>query len=435
MPFLDFDSILPDPMNPKDWRNYLMPHATAVPGLLEQIGRAVGKTNQTWSYNTANGPRPRGSAMDRLKAELAKQQANRQARQQSGVGQSSGINDILEELRRLQDYNRYMPNSDELEQQAIAAASSQYDPIIASLRNQASGAQARAGRFDQQLNNMYTSLSGSLREDIPKVEQNFARTKEATAGEYKELQDTITNRYAETQKEQEEMYKRLNIEAAAPEVLGQQMRDRDFFVNNASQQGQTMQSALGLEERGATEYSRRGSQIAEMTGVERRADLGAQLQEMLSALDAEIGQQEAAKQAAISSARGDLSRQAQKSAMDRAQQDFDNYIKITNVGRDLRSDELKLGGMVRKVSSPADVPGRALGLGLNQYSAQRLQNAFMASVGSDDIILGGLNPESGTPATKEALARQVVERGRQQGLSQSELNALEIIALEYFGRA
>lgn len=328
-----------------------------------------------------------------------------------------------------------MPGSDEIERQAVSSASAQYDPVISGLRGQASNAQARAGRFDQQLNSMYTSLAGSLREDIPRVEQNFAETKKDTASEYQQLQNTITNRYAETQKEQEEMYKRLNIQAAAPEVLGEQMRDRDFFVNNAGQQGQTMQSALGMEERGATEFSRRGSQIAEMTGTERRADLGAQLQEMLAAIDSEIGQQEAAKAAAIANARGELSSQFTKTAMDRAQRDFDNYIRMTNVGRDLRSDELKLGGMVTKVNSPADVAGRALGLGLNNYAAQRLQNTFMSSVGTDDLIMGGLNPESGTPATKEALARQIVERGRQQGLSQAELNALQVIALEYFGRA
>lgn len=402
-------------------------------GLLKYLQNLI---NPTWSYNTANGPRPRGSAMDRLKAELEKQKQNRAAREQSPVGQGrNDINSILEELRRLQDYNRYMPNPDDLERQAMAAASAQFDPIISSLRGQASNAQTRAGRYDQQLNNMYTSLSGSLREDIPKVEANFAETKADTASEYQQLQDSIKNTYAQTQADQEAMYKRLNIQAAAPDVMGQQMRDRDFFVNNAAQQGQTMQSALGLEERGATEYSRRGSQIAEMTGVERRADLGAQLQEMLAAIDSEIAKNEAAKQAAVASARGDLASQAQKSAMDRAQRDFDNFIKVNNVGRDLQSDALKLGGMVNKVSSPADVAGRALGLGLNNYSAQRLQNAFMSSVGSDELILGGLNPESGTPATKEALARQIVEQGRRQGLSQAELNALQLIALEYFGRS
>lgn len=433
MPFWDSDSIIPNPLNPKDWRNLIAAPITAGPGFVEQIVRAA--KGKDWQYNTAHGPRPRGSAMDRLKAELAKQQASRQQRASVGQSSSDNISKVLEELRRLQDYSRFMPNENDLEQQAMSAASAKFDPVISGLRNQQSTAQSRAGRYDQQLNSMYSSLSGSLRSDIPKVEQNFAETKQETAGEYQQLQDQIKSQYAQTQTDQEEMYKRLNIQAAAPDILGQQMTDRDFFVNNAAQQGQTMQTALGQEERGATEYSRRGSQIAEMSGVERRADLGAQLQEMMAALENEIGQQEAAKQAAISSGRGELSSQFTKQAMDRAQSEFDNYIRVLNVGRDLQSDQQKMGGIVTKVQSPADVAGRALSMGLPEQTAQKLQNAFMASLGSDEQILGGLNPESGTPATKEALSRQIVERGRQMGMSQSELNALQIMALEYFGRA
>jgi len=417
--------IFGDPLDVTDWRNYIFPPASMGPGLIDSaIKKVFSPTKPKYS-----GP----SAMDKLRAELdrAKQRhpsLNKKPQQRP----SNGIADILSKLEQLQDPSRYMQDQASIEQQAMSQASAQYDPLIAALRNQMGSARGRAANFDTQLNNMYTSLSGSLQADVPKVQQVYADTKTATQGEYDKLQQSIQQNYEQSRAEQEAMYKRLNIEAAAPDTLAPQMRDQEFFENIAKSQGQTQQAALGLEERGATEFSRKGAEIAQFEGTNRRADLGMQLQELLGAYEAQIGQHEAAKSAAISSARNKMSNDSQQLAMEMAQRDFENYIKSIQLGRDLRGDEMKGGGVVK---SPADIASRALNMGLGDSSAQRLQSAFMSAIGSDEELIGGLNPQSGTPATKEALARRVVERARQMGLSQPELNAIQIMALEYFGRA
>lgn len=379
-------------------------------------------------------PKPRytgPSAMDKLKAELERAK-QRQQQRNSQQRPGNSITDILSRLEQLQDPSRYLQDQASIEQQAISQASAQYDPLIAALRNQMGAARGRASNFDTQLNNMYTALSSSLQADVPKVQEIYAQTKTATQGEYDKLQQQVQQGYDQSRAEQEAMYKRLNIEAAAPDTLVPQMRDAEFFKNIAASQAQTQQAALGLEERGATEFSRKGSEIAQFEGTNRRADLGMQLQELLGAYEAQIGQHEAAKSSAIASARNKMSSEAQQLAMEMAQRDFENYIKSVQLGRDLRGDELKGGGVVK---SPADIANRALNMGLNQGSAQRIQNAFMSALGSDEELIGGLNPVSGTPATKEALARRVVERARGMGMSQQELNAIQIMALEYFGRA
>lgn len=396
-------------------------------GLLEQIDKLI---NPKWSYNTAHGPRPRGSMIDRMKSEIARQKANADARKAQEQAGSNSVADILSRLEQLQDPSRYMADPSEIDRQANAAGA-QFDAAISGLRSQMSGAQGRASKYDAQLNDMYTSLSNNLQASVPVVQQQFAETKQGTAEQYQNLENSITNQYAKSQAEQEAMYKRLNIEAAAEGTMPQQMQDRDFFVNTAKAQGNTMQTALGQEERGATEFSRQGSQIASAEGTNRRADLQSQLQEMMAAFESQIGQQEAAKAAAVSEARNTLGGQMSKSALDRAQQDFQNYISMIKLGQDLKG---KQGGS-SSVSSPADVAQRALGLGLGSGEAQRLQNVFMSSIGGNEMILGGLNPETGTSATKEALARQIVESGRQQGMTQAQLNALQTIALEYFGRS
>jgi hypothetical protein len=232
------------------------------------------------------------------------------------------------------------------------------------------------------------------------------------------------------------MLQRLNIEAAAPGILPEQQRDRDYFTNLASKEGQTAQTALGMEERGNTEYTRRGSEVARIEGTQRQADLMSQVRDMLDALQGQVGANEAAKSQAISSGLLSLQGQAQNQARDSAQRDFDNYLKSISLGRDLWKDQQSMTGKpVTSVSSPADVGGRALTMGLPQQSAQQLQDVFMSSIGSDPRILAGLNTDTGSALSKEQLAAYVVEQGRQKGLSQSQINALQTIALEYFGRS
>lgn len=343
--------------------------------------------------------------------------------------------DILARLEALQDPSRYLMDDRALLAQARAAASAQYDPQIAQLRAQMGSTQARGERQRAELGSMFGQLSSSLQADIPQITENYARTKQETKGEYDQLQQSIEGQYRQSQAEQEEMLKRLNIEAAAPDILPEQQRDRDYFTSLAMKEGQTAQTALGMEERGNTEYTRRGSEVARVEGTQRQADLMNQISDIVNALQGQIGSNEAAKSQAISSGLLSLQGQAQKSAQDSAQRDFDNYLKSISLGRDLYNDQLRgLNKPVTKVSSPADVGGRALSMGLPQQSAQQLQDIFMSSIGSDPRILAGMNTETGAGLSKEQLAAYIVEQGRTQGLSQSQLNALQTIALEYFGR-
>jgi hypothetical protein len=362
----------------------------------------------------------------------------REARDQANKLKNPGMPsmaDIMARLEALQDPSRYQADNASLMAQARSAASAQYDPVIAQLRSQMGSTESRGNRQREELGQMFGQLSSSLQADIPAIQENYARTKEQTGNEYDQLKQSIAGQYEQSQQEQEAMLQRLNIEAAAPEILPEQQRDRDYFTNLASKEGQTAQTALGMEERGNTEYTRRGSEVARIEGTQRQADLMNQVRDMLDALQGQVGANEAAKSQAISSSLMSLQGQAQNQAKDSAQRDFDNYLKSISLGRDLWKDQQsQLGKPVTSVSSPADVGGRALGMGLPQSAAQQLQDVFMSSIGSDPRILAGLNTDTGSALSKEQLAAYVVEQGRQQGLSQAQVNALQTIALEYFGR-
>lgn len=341
------------------------------------------------------------------------------------------IADILQKLESLQDPSRFTPPMELLEAQARARAGAQYDPIIARLRNQMGVAEGRANRNREALGTMFNQLSSSIGGEIPGIQQQFAGAEKRTADQYAGLKQGIQDQYSKSQQEQEAMMQRLNIQAAAPDALQQQGIDRDYFTNQASQNAQVQQDALGQEERGAVDYTRRGSQMAQVEGTNRQADLMFQLQDLLAQYEGQIGEAEIGKNQTYLEALTGLQNDSSKQAMDQAQRQFENYIKVLNVGQMLQKGQ---NGGIGSVQSPADVGQRVLGMGLDPNSAQAVQSVFMSAIGSDPMIQAGIDPNFGQALPKEALAARVVEAGRQAGLNESALNALQVAALEYFGR-
>lgn len=342
----------------------------------------------------------------------------------------ASIEDIIAKLESLQDPGRYSIDPELLERQARATAAAQYDPVISQLRNQAGVATGRANRNKEQLGSMFSGLSQSLMNDVAPIQQQYANTKQQTANQYTDLQNQLKQQYSNSQAEQEAMLRRLNIEAAAPDVVQGQQSDRDLYLANAATEAQNVQSQLSQQEGGAVNYTRQGAELARTEGTNRQADLMANLSDYLSQVEGQIGSNEAAKQQAYIAQLAGLQTNAQESAVKNSQRDFENYIKVLSVMQSLQGNQQKPS----PVKSLGDVAGRALGLGLDPGSSQSLQNIFMSALSSDPVIQSGLDPKFGVSLTEEALANRVVEAGRNQGLSQPQLNALQQIALEYFGR-
>lgn len=359
----------------------------------------------------------------------------------SAVGISNGgtsTDDILKQLQALSDPSRYMMNQADLQRQAYAQASAQYDPQIAALRAAMGGAQVRGERNKNSVIDMFNGLSDNLRGEIPRQEQQYDAAKAQTGQEYTDLKNSINQQYDQSQKQQEDLYNRLNIQAAATDVIPQQQTDRDFFVNQAGAKNQTAQNALQTEKQGAVDYTNAGVQNARTEGTQRGADIMNQLADLMNQYQAQIGAQQAAKQSSVAALMGQLQSSAQKQALDMAQRDFTNYIAAANLGRGLQSDQLNQLKMQQSlypsaVKSLSDIPQRALGMGLDQSAAQSLSNVFGQAL-SDPSILASVDPNTGQQLSAEAKAQRVVEAGRQQGLSAQELNALMSMALEYFGR-
>lgn len=337
--------------------------------------------------------------------------------------------DIIAELQRLENPDRYAVDPAILERQAQATAAAQYDPVIAQLRNQAGLASSRAERNKAQLGGMFSGLSQSLMNDVAPIQQQYANTQKQVAGQYDALKQELTNQYASSQADQEAMMKRLNIEAAAPDSLAGQQSDKNMYLANTATEAQNVASQLAQQEGGAVNYTRQGAELARTEGTNRQADLMTSLSDYLGQVEGQIGANEAAKSQAYIATLTGLQNSAQEQAVQRADRDFGNYIKVIQLAQSLNPQQKPIS-----VGSLADIAPKALSLGLGVNDAQNIQNIFASAIGSDPVILSGLDSKFGVPLTKEALANRVLEAGRAQGLNQAQLNALQEMALEYFGR-
>lgn len=356
-------------------------------------------------------------------------------------GGGSDIDDILKQLQALNDPSKYLQDENSLRAQAAAMAGAKYDPVIAGLRNQARQATQRGEQGQRDVISIFNQLSDSIKGDVPTIEGQYDAAQQKQSGQFNDLKQGITDQYAKSQSEQAQIYKDLNIQAAASDVTPQQQTDRDYFVNRASTDAQVQNSALTQERQGMVDFTNKHSQNARTEGTQRSADILSNLNALLEQYNGNIAANEAAKQQESMAGFMQLQGQNQSNASEQAQRAFQNYISVLNVGRDLRGDQLNEmlkmkelnGATAGAVKSLADIPNRIMGLGLGGQSAQAIQNVMASSL-NNDLISGGLNPDTGQQATPEAKVQAILETGQNAGLNQQEIEALRIAALEYFGR-
>jgi hypothetical protein len=356
-------------------------------------------------------------------------------------GGGSNIDDILQQLQGLQDPSKYLANDSDLHAQAQALAGAKYDPIIAGLRNQAAQATKRGEQGQKDVISIFNQLSDSLKGDVPTIEGQYNQAQDRQTGQFNDLKQGIQDQYTKSQDEQNKIYQQLGIQAAASDVVPQQQTDKDYFTNRASTDAQVQNSALTQEKQGMVDYTNKHSQNARTEGTQRSADILNNLNSLLEQYNANIAGNQAAEAQESQAGYLNLKSQNQQSASQQAQNAFQNYIATLNVGRNLKSDDLDnalkmkqlQGSQTSAVKSLGDIPDRVMGLGLDGQSAQAVQNVMISGLGNQ-LISGGLDPDTGQQATPEAKVQALLEQGQASGLNSQQLNALRVAALEYFGR-
>jgi hypothetical protein len=171
-------------------------------------------------------------------------------------------------------------DTEDLMKQIQNAINPIYDQRSASAQKQ-----SEYGR--QEVEDMYRALSNDYERLAPEQIAQAEAAKKEVEQLYGQLRSNIEGSYSRVSKEQTDLFQKLGIEAAAPDVLGdQQAAVTDALTAASENQAQQEQRYTDMGQIDST-YYREGSPLATMRGNEIQTDMLSQLEDYLAQIEAE----------------------------------------------------------------------------------------------------------------------------------------------------
>lgn len=328
--------------------------------------------------------------------------------------------DILKQLA----FSGQQGDPNALYSQAQSQVNAQYDPQIAELQRQMAMEQQLAGRNKVELGNMYGALSNSDMADIDKINQIYAQGNKGVDQQYKDIQSQLAATYADTQKQEQDLMTKLNIQAAAPDALKQQNTDQAYLQGQQKLDHQSAIDALKLLQTGAQDFSRSGAEIARAEGTNQQANLMQQLQDYMTQAQGKIGDLNLAKSNSFQSVLGQLSNQQYS----RSQDQFQNLLALARLQQSMQG----AGGTQYK-QGPLAASGY---LGENSPDNATQLNSFLLQVLQDPQFTQGQVQGINGPVrlTPEAAAQMAQQKAAEAGMSPESQQQIYMAMLAYYGR-
>lgn len=205
------------------------------------------------------------------------------------------------------DPNRY-------KDQAQDAVSSQFNPILDQIRAQQQQTQGRATGNKQAVAGLYQGAVNEINTGAAATQKQYDQTQNQSKQLYTDERNRIAAGYAADAAAQRTEAKRLGTEAlGVNEAIAAQNGDKQFADQMGSQQMQSSQQALGMQEQGAADYDKSIAQATRGGGINAQQDIMRQLEDYMSQSNSDI----ASTQSQAAGATNDLMHKLAQAAYDR----------------------------------------------------------------------------------------------------------------------
>lgn len=205
------------------------------------------------------------------------------------------------------DPNRY-------KDQAQNAVNSQFNPILDQIRAQQQQTQSRAGTNKQAVAGLYQGAVNDINVGAAATQKQYDQTQQQSQQLYTDERNRIAAGYAADANAQRQEAKRLGTEAlGVNEAIAAQNSDKQFADQMGSQQMQSSQQALGMQEQGAADYDKAIAQATRGEGINAQQDIMRQLEDYMSSSNSDI----ASTQSQAAGATNDLMYKLAQAAYDR----------------------------------------------------------------------------------------------------------------------
>lgn len=247
-------------------------------------------------------------------------------------GQSAGPTDPFQQLlQQLQGINVQSTPYEQLMEQARSSASAQFDPLIQQLQAEMETTKNRGQRNQQEGRQMYGDLATQIASQMPEITNRMAQASQQAEGRYAETQNELQGQYNNQAQQQAELFKRLGIQAAAPEASQQAMEDQAYFQNQLGSDKASALQALSQMGQADVSYNQQSSDNARLAGENLASDIGRQLEDYLQVSGGKLGGLQAGKESAIQAMLGQLQQQDSARMQQQEQKEYDRMMDMFNL--------------------------------------------------------------------------------------------------------
>ena len=265
-------------------------------------------------------------------------------------------------------------------------AASEFGPQFQALQQVIDAAQNNYITGNQQIGDMFTSLSNAQKGQTDDIRQQYDQTGQRIGGAYNDAIQSVTNTYGQNQSALLEMMSRLGIGQAAGTVLGTSQDSLGNALGSLAR-SQASRSAFNSQQgQNEIDYNNRNADTTALAGKNKQSDLlrmfqGQQTDLNLKKLDLTAAQTRAANQ---------YNQSIQDSLAKQQQNAIDTWFKQQQLGlqfdaRDDRRAGLELDAQKWAAQLEQD----------NQSAAQRLKQQQLSNLSDSGDVFGMLAANAG----------------------------------------
>src|SRR5690606_33799735 len=354
-------------------------------------------------------------------ADAIRRQAASQAKQAEAKSGLVETKDPLAQLmEQIQGINVAPTPYESLLQQATGAAGSQFDPLIKQLEAAMNRTKQRGSSNQKEARAMYNALAQDIAAEMPAITQQMQAASQEAEQRYNATQDQLQGQYAQQAAEQNELFKKLGIQAAAPEASQQAMDDQAYFQQQSATDEAAALQLLNEMKNSDLSYNREMSQNTRLAGENTAQDIAVQLEDYLQQAGGKMAGLRAGREGAIQSMLMQLQQQDQQRIAQQEGREYDRLMDMFNLQLRMQEMANKASGGVKSLfkglngmSGPANYLGEIYGSQGDNFTSSAIMDAIN-DVMSDPTVVAG-KYDSGE---KDQYGRPVMNKVNQQYLEE-----------------
>jgi hypothetical protein len=234
-------------------------------------------------------------------------------------------------MQQIQSINVVATPYEQLMQQAQGSAGAQYDPMIKQLQAEMAQTTKRGKANQSEAKGMYNALAQDIASEMPQITQQMAQASQETQNRYDQTQQALQGEYNEQAAQQAALYRKLGIQAAAPEASQQAMEDQAYFQQQSQNDEAAALQLLNEMKNADVSYNRQSADNTRLAGVNIANDIGSQLEDYLQTAGGKLSGLQAGKESAIQAMLAQLQQQDAQRVAQQEETEYDRLMDMFNL--------------------------------------------------------------------------------------------------------